>query len=55
MYGKVLKIANNDLYGNVDDRKVSVFAVFTHIKYMNKYIIFSFYDYFAYRSNLFIF
>ena len=42
MFGKVLKISSNDLYGNVDDRKVSVFAAFTHTKYMNKYVVFSF-------------
>lgn len=42
MNGKILKISNNDLYGNVDDRKVVVFAAFNHKKYMNKYIIFSF-------------
>ena len=42
MYGKILKIANNDLYGNVDDRIVSLFAVFIHKKYMNKYAIFTF-------------
>lgn len=42
MNGKVLKIANNDLYGNVDERKVVVFATFIHKKYMNKYTIFTF-------------
>ena len=44
MNGKILKISNNDLYGNVDDRKVSVYAMFNHLKYMNKYVIFSFID-----------
>ena len=44
MYGKVLKIFNNDLYGNVDDRMVSVFAAFNHLKYMNRYVIFCFTD-----------
>lgn len=42
MNGKILKISNNDLYGNVDDRTVSLFAAFTHTKYMNKYAIFTF-------------
>ena len=42
MNGKVLKIVNNDLYGNVDERKVVVFASFIHKKYMNKYAIFTF-------------
>ena len=42
MNGKVLKLANNDLYGNQDERKVVVFACFNHVKYMNKYVIFSF-------------
>ena len=44
MFGKILKISSNDLYGNVDDRKVTVFAAFNHLKYMNKYVIFSFTD-----------
>lgn len=44
MNGKILKISSNDLYGNVDDRKIAVFAAFTHTKYMNKYVIFSFLD-----------
>ena len=42
MNGKVLKISNNDLYGNVDDRHVAIFAAFNHLKYMNKYVIFTF-------------
>ena len=42
MNGKILKISSNDLYGNVDDRRVSVFAVFNHLKYMNRYVIFAF-------------
>ena len=42
MHGKILKISSNDLYGNVDDRKVSLFVAFTHKKYMNKYAIFTF-------------
>ena len=41
MTGKVLKIASNDLYGNVDDRIVNVFACFSHVKYMNNYVVFS--------------
>lgn len=41
MSGKVLKVASNDLYGNVDDRIVNVFACFTHTKYMNNYVVFS--------------
>lgn len=41
MTGKVLKISSNDLYGNVDDRMVRVYAVFEHTKYMNNYVIFS--------------
>lgn len=44
MYGKILKISNNDLYGNVDERRVSLFVAFTHKKYMNKYAIFTFTD-----------
>ena len=44
MNGKVLKVSSKDLYGNVDDRKVSVFAAFNHLKYMNRYVIFSFLD-----------
>lgn len=42
MNGKILKISSNDLYGNVDDRYVAVFAAFNHIRYMNKYVIFAF-------------
>lgn len=42
MAGKILKIVSNDLYGNVDDRKVVVFACFCHDKYMNNYVVFSF-------------
>lgn len=42
MTGKILKIMSNDLYGNVDDRKVSVFACFEDTKYMNNYVIFAF-------------
>ena len=41
MSGKVLKIASNDLYGNVDERNVSVYACFEHSKYMNNYVVFS--------------
>ena len=41
MTGKVLKVASNDLYGNVDDRVVSVYACFEHTKYMNNYVVFS--------------
>ena len=42
MNGKILKISSNDLYGNVDERQVVVFACFNHVKYMNKYILFTF-------------
>lgn len=42
MAGKILRIASNDLYGNVDERKVVVFAAFCHTKYMENYVIFSF-------------
>ena len=42
MNGKILKISSNDLYGNVDERSVAAFAAFTHKKYMNKYVIFTF-------------
>ncbi len=42
MNGRILKISNNDLYGNADERLVSLFAAFTHKKYMNKYAIFTF-------------
>lgn len=42
MHGKILKIASNDLYGNTTDKKVVVFVCFNHLKYMNKYIIFSY-------------
>lgn len=42
MAGKILKIVSNDLYGNVDERKVVVFACFLHTKYMNNYVVFSF-------------
>lgn len=42
MNGKILKLANNDLYGNQDERKIVVFACFNHVKYQNKYVIFTF-------------
>lgn len=42
MNGKILKIVSNDLYGNVDERKVVVFACFEDLKYMNNYVVFSF-------------
>ena len=42
MYGKILKVSNNDLNGNVDDRQVAVYAAFKHNKYMNRYVVFSF-------------
>ncbi len=42
MKGKILKILNNDLYGNADDRQIAIFAAFNHVKYMNKYVIFAF-------------
>lgn len=42
MTGKTLKIASNDLYGNVDDRIVNIYACFQHSKYMNNYVVFSF-------------
>ena len=41
MAGKILKISSNDLYGNVDDRKVFVYCCFEHTKYMNNYVIFT--------------
>lgn len=41
MAGKILKVASNDLYGNVEDREVVVFASFIHVKYMNRYVIFT--------------
>ena len=41
MAGKILKVASNDLYGNVDDRIASVYACFEHTKYMNNYVIFT--------------
>ena len=49
MNGKILRISANDLYGNVDEREVAVFAAFTHKKYMNKYVIFTFKD--EYQKN----
>lgn len=42
MSGKELKVASNDLYGNVDDRLVRMYACFEHTKYMNNYAVFSF-------------
>ncbi len=42
MTGKKLKISNNDLYGNQDERQVAAFVCFNHLKYMNNYVIFSF-------------
>ena len=42
MFGKVLKISSNDLYGNVYDRVVRLYACFQHIKYNNNYAVFSF-------------
>lgn len=42
MYGKILKVSNNDLKGNVDDRQAAVYAAFKHNKYMNRYVVFSF-------------
>lgn len=44
MTGKILKVSSNDLYGKADERKVAVYACFEHTKYMNNYVIFSFYD-----------
>lgn len=41
MTGKILKVSSNDLSGNVDDRIVSAYACFEHLKYMNKYIVFT--------------
>ena len=41
MCGKEIKVFSNDVYGNVDDRVLAVFAAFEHKKYMNKYCIFS--------------
>lgn len=40
--GKILKIANNDLYGNVDEREVALFVAFNHKKYMNNYAVFTY-------------
>lgn len=42
MAGKVLKVASNDLYGQVDSRQVVVFAAFCHTKYKENYVLFSF-------------
>lgn len=42
MNGKVLKVFNNNLYGETDEREVILFAAFVHKKYMNKYAIFTF-------------
>ena len=42
MNGKILKVFKNDISGNVDDRKVVMYAAFEHKKYMNKYAIFSY-------------
>ena len=42
MMGKILKVSANDVYGKVDERKVVVFSVFEHTKYMNNYVIFAF-------------
>ena len=42
MHGKILKVVSNDLYGNATDKKVAVFVCFNHLKYMNKYIIFTY-------------
>lgn len=41
MSGKMLKVSSNDLYGNVDNRNVSIYACFEHTKYMNNYVVFS--------------
>lgn len=41
MFGKILKVSSNDLYGNVDDRLLKVYACFKHIKYGNNYVVFS--------------
>ena len=41
MSGKILKVSSNDLYGNVDNRSVCVYACFEHTKYMNNYVVFS--------------
>lgn len=41
MAGKILKVSSNDLYGNVDDRKLRIYACFEHTKYMNNYVVFS--------------
>lgn len=49
MKGKVLRVFNNDLYGQVDDRQVVVFAAFIHKKYVNKYAIFIFQN--EYQQN----
>ena len=41
MNGKILKVVSNDLYGNVDDRRIVLFACFSHNKYMNNYVVFA--------------
>ena len=51
MNGKILKVSSNDLYGNVDDRMVAVFAAFNHKKYMNKYVIFTYDGEFAKKKK----
>lgn len=43
MAGKILKVSANDVYGKVDERVAVVFACFEHTKYMNNYVIFSFF------------
>lgn len=42
MAGKIIKIAPNDVSGKVDERKVVVFSIFEHTKYMNNYAIFTY-------------
>lgn len=50
MHGKILKVVSNDLYGNATDKKVVVFVCFNHLKYMNKYIMFTYMD--EYDKNI---
>ena len=50
MHGKILKVVSNDLYGNATDKKVAVFVCFNHLKYMNKYIMFTYMD--EYDKNI---
>ena len=53
MIGKILKVSNNDLKGNVDDRRAAVYAAFKHVKYMNRYIVYSFVEEYA-KNKLYV-